>query len=206
MKALKMKALKIGISVALLLTSATLQARQDVVHIIGDDGKWGVWGSWQYCPGNSFAIGYSMKVESHRGKKSRQDDTAVNGIKLYCSDSKKSSVTSSVGPWGNWREGKSCNGSFLKSAAMSFEPHEADIDDTATNSVRFKCSNGASIQASGSSPWGEWMPYRTCPDKVIQEKRYRTVISGIRTRIEPRLGKGDDTALNGVKYSCSIVK
>lgn len=119
---------------------------------------------------------------------------------------KESKITSSIGPWGSWREGASCTGSFLRSAAMSFEPHEKDIDDTATNSVRFQCLNGANIQASGSSPWGVWLPYHHCPDKIIFGKRYHTVISGLRTRIEPKLGKGDDTALNGVRYSCSIIE
>lgn len=81
-----MRAIHFGISIALLISSTSLQARQDVLHVIGDDGKWGKWGSWQYCPAGSFAIGYSMKVEDHQGKKSKEDDTAVNGIKLYCSD------------------------------------------------------------------------------------------------------------------------
>lgn len=193
------------ILLAMLSVSPSLHARSDVVDSVKLDGNWGDWGGWQYCPAGSFAAGYSMKVEGRQGD---GDDTAVNGIKLYCVNNRGkrvATVTSAVGPWGDWREGASCPGSFLQSAGMKYEAHAKDIDDTATTSLRFKCLNNATVQASGTMKWGTWGAYQKCPDKVIAGKHYITAISGLRTRIEKKQGDGDDTALNGVEYSCSIV-
>jgi hypothetical protein len=144
-----------------------------------------------------------MKVEPSQGK---GDDTAVNGIKLYCVDprgERVANITSSVGPWGSWREGASCRGTAVfNGSAQSFEPHEKDQDDTATNSVRFKCTDGKLIQAGGSMPWGKWESHRTCPTKKILGMTITSAICGIQTRVEPKQGKGDDTALNGANYAC----
>jgi hypothetical protein len=179
-------------------------ARDDAIAIIGYSGNWGNWGNWQYCPKDSFATGYAMKVEPKLGS---GDDTAVNGIKLYCvnklSGKRVATITSRVAPWGSWREGASCENGALNSSAQSFEPHHDDLDDTATNSVRFKCTSGEAIQSAGSMPWGRWGAYQTCHDKNILEKiKVRTAICGIQTRIEPHQKDGDDTALNGANYAC----
>jgi hypothetical protein len=183
-------------------------ARDDVIATIGYSGIWGNWGDWQYCPKGSFAAGYTMRVEHSLG--SEGDDTAVNGIKLYCvnqSTGKRVAViTSHVGPWGSWREGASCEKGVLNSSAQSFEPHRDDIDDTATNSVRFKCTSGEVIQSAGSMPWGKWQDYQICPNRKILGHIIQTAICGIQTRIEPKQGRGDDTALNGANYACCAYK
>ncbi len=178
-------------------------ARDDAIATIGYSGIWGDWKNWQYCPEDSFATGYAMRVEPKQGK---GDDTAVNGIKLYCvnksTGKRVATITSGVAPWGSWREGTSCENGALNSSAQSFEPHRDDTDDTATNSVRFKCTSGEAIQSAGSMPWGKWGAYQTCPNRKIMGDIVRTAICGLQTRIEPHQKKGDDTALNGANYAC----
>lgn len=215
-----MKTLKLLLLLAILSTGSSAHARTDVVHTVKTNGSWGTWGAWQYCPKGSFASGYSMKVEASRGPDG--DDTAVNGIKLYCTNVKgtrTSNITSKVGPWGTWREGTNCPvSSFIQSVAMKYEKHATDIDDTGTTSIRFKCTNGALIQASGTMKWGTWGPFIKCPSKELRidtknkegkivtiVKMFQTAVNGIRTRVERSLGDGDDTALNGVEYSCAIL-
>ena len=46
-------------------------------------GYWGVWGSEEFCKNHGYAVGFATKVE---GKQGGGDDTAMNGLKLQCSD------------------------------------------------------------------------------------------------------------------------
>ncbi|MEN8218926.1 MAG: hypothetical protein ABFS56_21650 [Pseudomonadota bacterium] len=194
------------LAVVLVFVAPTVFARGDVLSTIGYAGIWGNWGGWQYCPPGTFAAGYAMKVEHSIGK---GDDTAVNGIKLYCvntSGEKVANITSLVGPWGSWREGANCHKTAVfNGSSQSFEPSRKDQDDTATNSVRFKCTDGKTIQAAGSMPWGKWGPHVSCPDKEFMGLKIRTAICGIQTRVEPSID-GDDTALNGANYACCAYK
>ena len=43
--------------------------------------SWGQWTNWMYCPTDWYVIGMQLKVESKQGN---GDDTALNGIKLFC--------------------------------------------------------------------------------------------------------------------------
>ena len=43
--------------------------------------SWGSWTSVQMCPNGMAVNGLSTRVERNRGSK---DDTALNGLKLYC--------------------------------------------------------------------------------------------------------------------------
>ena len=73
-----------------------LQYHSDIVS----DGltNWGDWGVAQFCIYPHYAIGYNTKIERDRG--SNIDDTALNAIRLICSDG--SYIHSSIGPWGDW--------------------------------------------------------------------------------------------------------
>jgi hypothetical protein len=48
----------------------------------GNGGPWGDWTAWNYCPPGSAVCGLSIRVEPDQG--SKRDDTAMNGMKLYC--------------------------------------------------------------------------------------------------------------------------
>lgn len=177
-----------------------------------DSGKWSDWGEWgemEECPMGSLAYAYSMKVEQNQGS---GDDTAVNGIKLYCRDRcgiDVATITSTVQQWGTWGDKSAClpsieqatDGMWLQSTSKIRESDQGSGDDTAVDSVKFKCSDGQQeIKGSnGIEDWGEWEEYVSCPPGQA--------ICGIQTHVEPAQDDGeDDTALNGVIYKCCKIE
>ncbi|XP_056113744.1 vitelline membrane outer layer protein 1 homolog [Rhinichthys klamathensis goyatoka] len=125
------------------------------------------------------------------------DDTALNGIRLYCVDQPGShdynSVESDVGSWGEWTDVKWCNSGYLTSFQLRVEASHGDGDDTAANNIMFTCTGGFVLEGDGTNwgNWGGWSP--TCHGRGIY---------GIKTQIEKPQGRGDDTALNNVIMFC----
>ncbi|MBN3297996.1 VMO1 protein, partial [Amia calva] len=123
-------------------------------------------------------------VEGNQGK---GDDTALNGIRLYCSKPGQPTAVSTVearaGFFGDWTQTQWCPGSgVLKSFQLRVEQPQGSGDDTAANNISFCCS------------WGEYGSWsEECP---------RGGICGIETKQEPRQGDGDDTTLNDVRFFC----
>lgn len=50
---------------------------------VTNGGQWGSWYTLEFCPDNSKAVGFELKVEREQD---RGDDTALNGVRLYCVD------------------------------------------------------------------------------------------------------------------------
>ncbi|CAF3953588.1 unnamed protein product, partial [Rotaria sp. Silwood1] len=48
-----------------------------------EGGPWGDYQSWVYCPQDTWAIGFSQRVEPPCGN---CDDTALNALELVCGD------------------------------------------------------------------------------------------------------------------------
>ncbi|XP_039878621.1 vitelline membrane outer layer protein 1-like [Simochromis diagramma] len=156
--------------------------------------QWGDWGVTEMCPVGSYAVGFSIKVEAQQGS---GDDTAVNGIRLYCFDpssKQQTTVQSSVGSWGDWTAVKSCETGYLASFMLRVESAQGQGDDTSVNNIKFICSGtGAQLEGDGLQ-WGEWGHWsRKCP---------KGAICGLRSRVEEPQGSGDDTALNDVQFFC----
>ncbi|KAM5171718.1 vitelline membrane outer layer protein 1 homolog [Mantella aurantiaca] len=156
----------------------------------------GPWGDWEWpdnCPTGSVATGFDLKVENPQGG---GDDTALNGIRLYCdkTDEKRSlaTITSQTGAWGKWLASQFCPSGFLISFSLKVEPPQGSGDDTAANNIMFLCSDGTILKGDGGS-WGEYGDWSSKCDNGID---------GIRTKVEPPQGKGDDTALNDVIFRC----
>ncbi|XDV38015.1 hypothetical protein PO909_007555 [Leuciscus waleckii] len=101
--------------------------------------KWGLWGQREFCPTGTYATGFSLMVE----EPVFWDNTALNGIRLYCvsrtkdlSDvNKEISVQSDVGSWGEWTDIKWCPSGFLTAFQLRVQVAETK-DETAANNIR----------------------------------------------------------------------
>uniref|UniRef100_A0A8C1HJR0 Vitelline membrane outer layer protein 1-like n=1 Tax=Cyprinus carpio carpio TaxID=630221 RepID=A0A8C1HJR0_CYPCA len=162
---------------------------------VKNGGGWGSWGHREMCPAGTYAAGFSLRVEDPVGP--REDDTALNGIRLHCIYTPSlyhhySSVQSDVGSWGRWTEIRWCPSGFLKAFQLRVEPSQGNDDDTAANNIIFQCSQGT-LHGDGTN-WGHWGTWsQTCEGKGI---------CGLKTRIEVPQGRGDDTSLNDVIMYC----
>ncbi|KAK2850888.1 hypothetical protein Q5P01_007164 [Channa striata] len=164
---------------------------------VGNGAEWGEWGQIDMCPEGHYASGFSLKVEDSQGG---GDDTALNGIRLYCVDPNNNvngdyaTVESSVGRWGEWTPVKWCVSQFLASFMLRVEPLQGWGDDTGANNIKFNCSrSGAELEGDGME-WGSWGNWSIkCPEDAI---------CGLQTLLEPPQGTGDDTALNDVRFFC----
>ena len=161
---------------------------------------WGDWGVADFCPEGSFAKGFQLKVESDCG--AFCDDTALNGIKLFCESSSGTDmgeVRSSVGLYGNWQTPLLCHGeeepvAFMRGVQFRSEKETKangkprHMDETAGNNLNSACYGGTVLSGNGLH-WGTWSGYELCPDN--------TAICGIKTRVE-----GNQGALNKVAFYC----
>ena len=68
-------------------------------------GDWGEWKGWKNCPQNQFIVGAKVRYENSQG--GGGDDTALNGLKIYCAPYDTNSGGSWVsvydGLWGDWK-------------------------------------------------------------------------------------------------------
>ncbi|XP_048022418.1 vitelline membrane outer layer protein 1 homolog isoform X1 [Megalobrama amblycephala] len=162
----------------------------------------GSWGERELCPIRTYAAGFRLKVE----KPHVSDNTALNGIRLYCVSQTKdlldsnedTFVQSDVGSWGEWTDAKWCPSGFLTAFQLRVQSAQKLQDNTAANNIKFKCSQGDGtdllLQGDGTDrgEWGDWSPL--CQGKGI---------CGIRTRVEKSQGYFiDDTALNDARMFC----
>jgi len=164
---------------------------------------WGEWGFMQLCPNGTVVQGFQLKTEPYRG--ALVDDTALNAVRFYCGhplNPNATQVTSSVGSWGNWGNIYSCgaNGSIV-GFQLRVEAFGIVDDETATNNVRFICSNMEEpnnyIEGDGLN-FGSWREAVRCPD--------RQALCGIQTQIQPDRGALlDDTAMNNLSAECCPV-
>ncbi|XP_075433777.1 vitelline membrane outer layer protein 1-like [Ascaphus truei] len=159
---------------------------------VSNGGELGEWGPVEMCPDGSHARGFSLKVEKFQ---LFGDDTSLSGIQLHCVSSNNNgeySIQSTEGAWGSWTSPVWCPNGNLIAFRLRVSPPQGDGDDTAANNIIFMCSDKTILEGSGQS-WGTYGGWsQSC----------KIGICGIRTRVEEYQGKGDDTALNDVKFTC----
>ncbi|XP_039610071.1 vitelline membrane outer layer protein 1-like [Polypterus senegalus] len=160
---------------------------------VRNGGQWGDWQNPDRCPDGWIAYGFALKVQ---GSQVKGDNTALNGIRLFCKESAQASIVRSIesgtGQWGSWTSTQWCSEGFLKAFLLQVETHQKGGDDTAANDIIFICSNGTVLAGHGQA-WGNW---------GSQSNACERGISSIRTKVEQPTGDGDETALNDVRFFC----
>ena len=141
------------------------------------------------CRNGGIATSFSQRLE---GKQGGGDDTALNTICLQCSTGWH--ICSRRGFWGDWARSSTSSDGFNK-ANLSFEPKQGGGDDTAANQlILYNTDTGGRYTTGQGNFWGRWLGSQRCPSGER--------ICGLKTRVEGKIGGGDDTALNGVILQC----
>lgn len=108
-------------------------------------------------------------------------------------------VTPGSGHWGSWRHAPACpagtwaNGFTLRRETYQ-GPELKGHDDSALNSVKLTCSNGAVIDPGGG-PWGTWAATKSCDAGKF--------LTAAKLRVESPQNDKDDSAANDVVFQCS---
>ncbi|XP_063585902.1 vitelline membrane outer layer protein 1 homolog [Penaeus indicus] len=103
----------------------------------------GDWGPIELCATRSFAYGFQIKYQDL----GYVDDTAANGLKLYCRDGLGATtgyITSLVGNHGTWRNILQCPSSaYVEGVRAYVLPDQGSIhDDLGVDNVQLWCSEG----------------------------------------------------------------
>ncbi|XP_053164386.1 vitelline membrane outer layer protein 1-like [Hemicordylus capensis] len=185
-------ALAVSIFFSLMLScclGATAARNYKTIITVKNGGPYGVWGAIELCP-KGYARGFALKVQAHQGI--WYDDTALNGIRLYCTDGIV--VESKTGPWGEWTEAKYCPKGNLISFTLRVDKHRGIThDNKAAVNVRFTCQGGQ-VLTGNSHKWGVLGPW--------SDRCRSSAICGLQTKVQYDQGSGDDTALNDVRFFC----
>ncbi|XP_053575504.1 vitelline membrane outer layer protein 1 homolog [Bombina bombina] len=177
------------------LLSFFLASGEIVENIISvnNGGIWGVWGPLEKCPGLLKAIGFSIKVQEYQ---KLGDDTALNGIKLYCGQEGDFLTTiemiSTKGRWGHWTSPMWCPSGYLVSFYLRVVTEGRQRDATGVNNIKFVCSDNEHLEGLGYS----WGSYGEMSEKCVQG------ICGMKTKVQEDQGHSDDSSLNDVRFLC----
>lgn len=182
----------------------TSVAKHEVVSWMYSPRKtnFGNWRQVEMCADNSWVGGMRLKIEPAQGE--YEDDTALNGIQLYCVNMDwilSGHISSARGPWGTYGSSKYCTQGFAHGYKLRAQNGQGAGDDVGAVDFQLQCTNfngGISYVINSyyrhRLNWGTWSAEQNCPSK--------TAVCGITTQVEPGQGRGDDTALNNVALAC----
>ncbi|XP_066445658.1 vitelline membrane outer layer protein 1-like [Eleutherodactylus coqui] len=101
--------------------------------ISSTEGHWGDWTPVTWCP-KGYPISFSLIVENPQGD---GDDTAVNNVKMLCSDGKPIEACGNPGGEYGVMSGRCSHG--ICGVQTKVEKPQGEEDDTALNDVKFEC-------------------------------------------------------------------
>jgi hypothetical protein len=167
------------------------------------DGGWGNWRELAMCPDGKWVTGGKVRIERSQGGDSDEDDTALNGVRLFCGSTE---LRPGDGFWGGWEDMGSCK-RYVTGARLRIEPSlgGGDIgknhsDDTGAVDLELICEDGQILGGATHHEWGSFKAAQTCPGG--------SAVCGVKTRIEPEQGGGkteDDTAMNDLELTCCTI-
>jgi hypothetical protein len=159
-------------------------------------GNFGSWRPWKMCGGATFVTGYAMQVEGNQGG---GDDTALNGVKIFC-DAWAGGESHSVDVWkgaygGAYQSSKYCPHGAINGFNIRVEESVGGSDDdSGANDLKALCTSGDTIKAPGGQSEGKWLDeYAVCPAG--------TAVCGMRVLYENPYD-GDETSVNNVEFAC----
>ena len=172
-----------------------------LTDVIGEGGN-GYWKDVELCPKETYANRFALKVEPDQG--TTQDDSALNGVKLYCTsfDHKKSGeVTSGVGKRGSWKSPLECSRGFFNGLRFKAMDGSTSGDSGGAN-VDMACNSGINLQGDGMNgeDWGPWSSRTYCPPE--------SAVCGIQTKIDNPSEScqmrrfNDESGLTNIKVIC----
>ena len=134
----------------------------------------------------------AVKIQPKMG--SSKDDTAMNAIRLKCSDGTELKEEKEREGTGHWKRYETSAGKIVGVSLRSEEHLKDNGDDTAANGLKFRDERHKEY-SPGYGFWGDWSHWVDCPEG--------SVITGFRVMFLDFNFKYDNTALNQVQFSCS---
>ncbi|OXA62678.1 vitelline membrane outer layer protein 1 [Folsomia candida] len=192
------------------LFSTILITEGNIIIESPPETNYGEWGPWSRCPFGTYAQALQVRTEPYQGLFG--DDTATNGIRLYCGDPNNGStiyITSTVAEWGNWGSVFSCRSDgrplppdgFVSGFQLRVEPPQGAGDDTSTNNARIFCTYPPHLGIPEEMKEGDGLTYgRWTSDRKCFSNQ---AICALQTQVERYQGDpGDDTAMNNIRAEC----
>lgn len=120
------------------------------------DGNWGVWKGMVTCPFGKYIGAANIRFEDHVGD---GDDTALNGLMIWCVDKDWSGGKLFIvynGSWGSWKGWGYEHYKLVKGARVRYEDHIGNGDDTAMNGIQLNVEI-PNFSVSRAQITGEWV-------------------------------------------------
>ena len=133
------------------------------------NGVWGGWKGWEMCPYGKYIGAANVRFEDWIGG---GDDTALNGLAIWCVDENWYNGEMKIvysGLWGEWKGWKYEVGKLVKGARVRFEDPIGIGDDTAMNGIQLNVEK-PNYGVSHAPISGEWVSVTSGPQGYVTHK------------------------------------
>jgi len=149
------------------------------------NGNWGDWRGMVMCPYGKYIGAGNVRFEDAIGRGG--DDTALNGLAIWCVDKNWNYGEMEVvyyGEWGGWKGWNYEVGKLVKGARVRYEDPIGNGDDTAMNGIQFNIEK-PNYGVSRSEITGTWASVTSGP----QGQFSHTIIESTETSQSKELTK-----------------